>query len=102
MILSIIIPVYNEENTIIEILSKIKKNSSNLFKYEVIVVDDGSTDKTKVLLESNKNLFDKLLVNEKNSGKGFSIKKGLSHASGSHIIFQDADLEYNPSDYKKF
>ena len=102
MILSIIIPVYNEENTIIEILSKIKKNSSNLFKYEVIVVDDGSTDKTKVLLESNKNLFDKLLVNEKNSGKGFSIKKGLSHASGSHIIFQDADLEYNPSDFKKF
>ena len=102
MILSIIIPVYNEENTIIEILSKIKKNSSDLFKYEVIVIDDGSTDKTKTLLESNKNLFDKLLVNEKNNGKGFSIKKGLSHASGSHIIFQDADLEYNPSDFKKF
>ena len=102
MILSIIIPVYNEENTIIEILSKIKKNSSNLFKYEVIVVDDGSTDKTKMLLENNKNLFDKLLINEKNNGKGFSIKKGLSHASGSHIIFQDADLEYNPSDFKKF
>ena len=102
MILSIIIPVYNEENTIIEILSKIKKNSSNLFKYEVRVVDDGSTDKTKMLLENNKNLFDKLLINEKNNGKGFSIKKGLSHASGSHIIFQDADLEYNPSDFKKF
>lgn len=102
MILSIIIPVYNEENTIIEILSKIKKNSSDLFKYEVIVIDDGSTDKTKTLLESNKNLFDKLLVNEKNHGKGFSIKKGLSHASGSHIIFQDADLEYDPSDFKKF
>ena len=102
MILSIIIPVYNEENTIIEILSKIKKNSSDLFKHEVIVIDDGSTDKTKTLLESNKNLFDKLLVNEKNNGKGFSIKKGLSHASGSHIIFQDADLEYNPSDFKKF
>ena len=75
MILSIIIPVYNEENTIIEILSKIKKNSSDLFKHEVIVIDDGSTDKTKTLLESNKNLFDKLLVNEKNNGKGFSIKK---------------------------
>ena len=49
MILSIIIPVYNEEKTILEVLKKIKKNSSNLFKYEVIVVDDGSTDQSKIL-----------------------------------------------------
>ena len=102
MILSIIIPAYNEEKTIIEILKKIKKNSSNQVQYEVIVIDDGSTDQTKKLLENNKNLFDKLLVNESNKGKGFSVKKGILNSSGTHIIFQDADLEYDPNDYKKF
>jgi len=102
MILSIIIPVFNEEKTIVEILEKIKKNSSSEIQYEVIVIDDGSTDKTKKLLEDNKNLFDKLLANETNKGKGFSVKKGILNSTGSHIIFQDADLEYDPSDYKKF
>ena len=102
MILSIIIPVFNEEKTIVEILEKIKKNSSSEIQYEVIVIDDGSTDKTKKLLEDNKNLFDKLLSNETNKGKGFSVKKGILNSTGSHIIFKDADLEYDPSDYKKF
>jgi len=102
MILSIIIPVYNEEKTIIQILEKIKNISSNLLKYEVIVIDDGSTDQSGKLLENNKHLFDKLLVNETNKGKGFSVKKGISNASGTHIIFQDADLEYDPGDFKKF
>ena len=102
MILSIIIPAYNEEKTIIQILEKIKNSSSNLFKYEVIVIDDGSTDQSRKLLENNKHLFDKLLVNKTNKGKGFSIKKGISNASGTHIIFQDADLEYDPADFKKF
>ena len=102
MILSIIIPVYNEEKTIIKTLEKIKSNSSKLFKYEVIVIDDGSTDQSKKLLESNKHLFEKLLVNETNRGKGFSVKKGISNSLGSHIIFQDGDLEYDPVDFKKF
>ena len=102
MILSIIIPVYNEEKTVVEVLKKIRNNSSNLFKYEIIVIDDGSTDQSRKLLENNKHLFDKLLVNETNKGKGFSIKKGIQNTSGTHIIFQDADLEYDPADYKKF
>ena len=102
MILSVIIPVYNEEKTIISILEKIKKSSSNLSKYEVIVIDDGSTDQTKKLLEDNKSLYDKFLVNEVNKGKGFSVKKGLLNASGTHVIFQDADFEYDPNDFKKF
>ena len=102
MILSIIVPAYNEEKTIIGILEKIKNNSSNLFKHEVIVIDDGSTDQSKKLLEDNKHLYDKLLVNETNKGKGFSVKKGILNASGTHIIFQDADFEYDPSDFKKF
>ena len=102
MILSIIVPVYNEEKTVIEVLNKIKSNSSNLFKYEIIVIDDGSTDQSRKLLEDNKHLYDKLLVNESNKGKGFSVKKGLLNTSGTHIIFQDADLEYDPVDFKKF
>ena len=102
MIISIIVPVYNEEKTIIKILEKIKQNSSDSIKYEVIVVDDGSTDQTNKLLEDNKHLFNKLLLNETNKGKGFSVKKGISNASGTHIIFQDADLEYDPADIKKF
>ena len=102
MILSIIVPVYNEEKTVIEVLNKIKSNSSNLFKYEIIVIDDGSTDQSRKLLEDNKHLYDKLLVNESNKGKGFSVKKGLLNTSGTHIIFQDADLEYDPIDFKKF
>ena len=102
MILSIIVPVYNEERTVIDVLNKIKNNSSNLFKYEIIVIDDGSTDQSRKLLEDNKHLYDKLLVNESNKGKGFSVKKGLLNISGTHIIFQDADLEYDPVDFKKF
>ena len=102
MILSIIVPVYNEEKTIIEILEKIKNNSSDFFKYEVIVIDDASTDQSRKLLEDNKHLYDKLLVNDTNKGKGFSVKRGISSASGTHVIFQDADLEYNPGDFKKF
>jgi len=102
MILSIIVPVYNEEKTIIEILKKIKKNSSDSIKYEVIVIDDGSVDDTRKLLENNKDLYQKLIINENNKGKGFSVKKGILNSSGTHIIFQDADLEYDPSDYSKF
>ena len=102
MILSIIIPTYNEERTVIEVLRKIKNDYPNLCKYEVIVIDDGSTDQSRKLLENSKHLFDKLLVNETNKGKGFSVKKGILNASGTHIIFQDADIEYDPADFKKF
>jgi len=102
MKLSIIIPTYNEEKTIIEILKKIKNISTNKIQYEVVVIDDGSTDQTKKLLENNNNLYNKLLINETNRGKGFSIKKGILNSSGTHIIFQDADLEYDPADYYKF
>ena len=102
MILSIIIPAYNEEKTIIGVLEKIKNNSSELFKHEIIVIDDGSTDQSRKLLEENKNLYDKLLINNTNRGKGFSVKKGILNSSGTHIIFQDADNEYNPIDFRKF
>ena len=102
MILSIIVPVYNEEKTIIKILEKIRNNSSDVFKYEVIVIDDGSTDQTVKILKDNKQLYDKLLTNESNRGKGYSIKKGLIEYKGTHIIFHDSDLEYDSKDILKF
>ena len=99
---SVLIPVFNEEKTVIEVLKRLNSTKVDEVDYEVIVINDGSTDKTKELLEQNKNLFSKLINNERNSGKGFSVKEGLKVASGDYIIFQDADLEYDPIEFKKF
>ena len=99
---SVLIPVFNEEKTVIEVLKRLNSTKVDEVDYEVIVINDGSTDKTKELLEQNKNLFSKLIDNERNSGKGFSVKEGLKVASGDYIIFQDADLEYDPIEFKKF
>jgi glycosyltransferase involved in cell wall biosynthesis len=100
--LSIIIAIFNEEKTIIEILKRIRDTKKNQFEYEVIVVNDGSTDNTFQFLDQNKNLYSKILNFKKNSGKGFAIKEGLKIASGEYVIFQDGDLEYDPNDLNYF
>ena len=102
MIFSIIVPVFNEEKTVISILKELKKVNFKKFKKEIIVIDDGSTDNTKNLLENNKDLFDSLHTNEKNKGKGSAVRLGLKNANGLYIVFQDADLEYDPNDLLKF
>jgi glycosyltransferase involved in cell wall biosynthesis len=101
MKLSIIIPCYNEESTILKIIEKI--NSLNDYHKEIIVIDDFSTDKSLEILEKLlvENKIQKLLKNDKNEGKGFSLKKGIDVANGNIILFQDADLEYDPKDYHK-
>ncbi len=100
MKLSIIIPCFNELKTIEEIIKKI--NSEIKFDYEIIVVDDYSSDGSRDKINQIKNTYNlKLIFNEKNYGKGYSIKKGLEKASGDIIIIQDADLEYDPKDYTK-
>ncbi len=100
MKVSIIIPCFNEENTISNIIYSVKKNITE--NDEVIVIDDCSTDKTRDILNKDlKNDIDHLILNEKNFGKGYSIRKGIEKANGSIILIQDADLEYDPSDYKK-
>jgi len=100
MKVSIIIPCFNEENTISNIIYSVKKNITE--NDEVIVIDDCSTDKTRDILKKDlKNDIDHLILNEKNFGKGYSIRKGIEKANGSIILIQDADLEYDPSDYKK-
>lgn len=100
MKLSVLIPCYNEINTIEKILDKVL--AENKFQKEIIVVDDFSTDGTRVLLENKiNNKIDKLILNQKNFGKGYSLKKAVEVASGDIILVQDADLEYDPSDYEK-
>lgn len=93
--LSIIIPVFNEEKTIKELLKKVSRVRlpEGMIK-EIIIVDDGSTDKTRELLSGFQ-----ILRHHKNMGKGAAIRSGIKIATGDYLIIQDADLEYNPEDY---
>ena len=100
MKISIIIPCFNEKNTILKIIEKVKRE--NNYQKEIIVIDDFSTDGTReILQEKIKNNIDKLILNEKNFGKGYSVRQGIKVASGDIILIQDADLEYDPLDYPK-
>ncbi len=100
--LSIIIPVFNEEKTILTILEKVSNLKNKGIDLEIIVIDDGSTDKTLNILKSNDKLYTILIENSSNRGKGYSVKKGIKSSNGNYIIFQDADLEYDPEDFLKF
>ena len=100
MKVSIIIPVFNESNTILKILKKIKKIKK--INKEIIIINDGSTDDTKKIIEKKcKGLFNKLISYKNNRGKGYACRKGLKNVTGKIVIIQDADLEYDPKDYLK-
>ena len=99
-VLSIVIPVYNEKDFVIDLIKKVKSVNLNDIKKEIIVVDDCSTDGTKEILENNATqLVDKLLFHEVNKGKGATLRTGFKHATGNVIIVQDADFEYDPNEY---
>lgn len=98
MLLSVLIPAYNEVHNIQNILNKI--GEVNIPK-EIIVVDDGSTDGTRELLNTLKSDTIKVVFHEKNQGKGGAIRTAIAHSTGDIIIIQDADLEYDPQDYYK-
>ena len=100
MKLTVIIAVYNEEKSILEVINKVKNVKLNGIEKEIIIVDDFSTDDTrKILEELNGDL--KIFFHQKNQGKGAAIRTALKHATGDIILIQDADYEYNPTEYEK-
>ncbi len=100
MKLSIIIPAFNEESTIEKVIKRVNNALVLNYEKEIIVVDDGSTDKTNKILKNLKNKFNfTLLEHSKNLGKGEAIKTALKEITGGFILIQDADLEYSPQDY---
>lgn len=94
--LSVVIPAYNEEATIARVIEHVRAADTAGLGLEVIVVDDGSRDRTPAILKS---LGVKALFHETNRGKGAALKTGFAAASGDILLIQDADLEYNPADY---
>ncbi|MCK4631537.1 MAG: glycosyltransferase family 2 protein, partial [Bacteroidales bacterium] len=104
-LLSVIIPAYNEEATVCQILERVVQSKAEGVELEIIVIDDCSTDQTVNKVELFRNDFPdidlKVIKLEKNSGKGAAIHRGIKETVGDFIIIQDADLEYHPRDYEK-
>jgi len=96
--LSIIIPIYNERKTLLEILKKVSKAQTLGLKKEIILVDDGSTDGTKDILKTLERKY-AIFYHQKNRGKGAALKTGFTKTNGDIVLIQDADLELDPENY---
>ncbi len=95
-LISVVIPVYNEEDTILEVLSRVRRLA---LRKEVIVIDDCSTDGTRALLETVRDTPGlRLILKSANEGKGAALRDGFAAAEGDIVVVQDADLEYNPAE----
>jgi dolichol-phosphate mannosyltransferase len=100
MKLSIVIPAYNEEKTLLKVLEKVKKVDLGSIEKEIIIVDDASKDNTAEIIRKLPKSI-KRAFHAKNQGKGAAVRDGIEKATGDIVIIQDADLEYDPEDYKK-
>ena len=95
--LSVVIPAYNEEQTIAAMIERVKAVDLGALDLEIVVVDDGSKDRTREILKGIPGI--RVMLHERNSGKGAAVKTGFRAATGDIVLIQDADLEYDPQDY---
>jgi glycosyltransferase involved in cell wall biosynthesis len=100
--LSVIVPVFNERNTLVEILRRMRAvELPDGIESEIIVVDDGSSDGTRDVLRQLGDSTVRVVMHDVNRGKGAAVRTGFKHATGEFILVQDADLEYDPEDWPK-
>ena len=99
--LSILIPAYNEESTLIQVIEQVKNIRLKNIEKEIIVINDASTDNTKKILDDLNDDSIGVFHHNKNMGKGAALVTGLNHSTGTIIIIQDADMEYSPNEYPK-
>lgn len=98
MRLSVVIPVYNEERTILDVIERVRAAP---FEKEIIVVDDGSTDRTRDILAGVRQPEVTIVMHPRNRGKGAALRTGFEKVTGDVVVVQDADLEYDPADYPR-
>ncbi|MCU1458548.1 MAG: dolichyl-phosphate mannose synthase related protein [Actinomycetia bacterium] len=98
--LSVIVPVYNERNTVVEIVRRMRAVTLDV-DLEIILIDDGSTDGTRAVLPQLQDSTLRVVLHPNNKGKGSAIRTGLEHVTGDLVLIQDADLEYDPEDWPK-
>jgi glycosyltransferase involved in cell wall biosynthesis len=100
--LSVIVPVFNERNTVVEVVRRMRAvELPDGIEREIIIIDDGSGDGTRDVLRQLGDSTVRVLVHEENRGKGAAVRTGLALATGDYVLIQDADLEYDPDDWPK-
>jgi len=100
--LSVVVPVYNERNTLVEVLRRMRAvELPDGVEREIIVVDDGSDDGTRDVLKQIGDSTVRVVLHDVNRGKGAALRTGFAHATGEYVLVQDADLEYDPEDWPK-